>query len=150
MQVLISIYFCSVLPSRLHDDDDESEIKSIRTRMRYMINTVSCRLMKPLWCNTWLTMRLYLTIVFDNKNIFIVNQVWNHSGFMRLHDTVFILHHIHVRIDLLSDSSSCRRKSNTLQKHIGFIKIWYYVNAVSELYSWLAFAHTRNNVKALI
>ena len=65
-----------------------------------------------------LTMRLYLTIFFNNKNDLIVNKVWNHIGFMHLHDTVFTLYPIHVRIDFRSksSSSSCGRKGNSLRK----------------------------------
>ena len=67
-------------------------------------------------------MRLYLTIAVNNRNDLIVDLVLNHIGFMRLHDTVFILHRIHVDIDFIADSSSslCGRKGNTLRKHMRF------------------------------
>ena len=80
--------------------------------------------------HTWSTMRLHLIIAAKYKDDLIVNQVRNHVGFTRLHDTVFSLYHIHTRIDFISDSSSssCRWKGNKLQKHIGFIWIGYCAN----------------------
>ena len=57
-------------------------------------------------------MRLYVTN-FNNKNDLIVDRVWKHNRFVRLHDTVFIPYRIHVRLDFTSLSYR--------QKHIGFI-----------------------------
>ena len=42
------ICFRSILLFRLYDDDDESDIKPIRTRIPYRINTVSCGHMNPI------------------------------------------------------------------------------------------------------
>ena len=47
-------------------------------------------------------------------NDFNVDQVWNHIGFMRLHDAVFILYRIHVRIYCYRID---KRKNNMLRKH---------------------------------
>ena len=96
------------------------------------MNTVSCRRMNTIWFHTWLTMRSLLLSKTIAKYSLIVNKVWNHIGFMLLHDTVFLLHRIHVCIDFTSDasSSSCKRKGNTLWKHVGFMWIWYFLNGV--------------------
>lgn len=89
----------------------------IRYNINTNMNTVSYKRMNRIWFHTWSTLRLYLTIVF-NKNDLIVDEVWNHIEFMRLHDTAFILCRIHMRVDFISDSpsSSCRRKGNTPRK----------------------------------
>ena len=53
-------------------------------------------------------MRSFLLLKAIVKYSVIVNQVCNHIKFMRLHDTVYILYRVHVRIDFISDSSCDR------------------------------------------
>jgi len=57
-----TICYRSVLPFHLHDDDDESDMKSTRTWIRYRIDTASCRSMSSIWFHTWPTMRSFLLL----------------------------------------------------------------------------------------